>query len=234
MTGLVLLGSGYAALYLIGARHARRWPVARTGCFMAGVAAVLAGLALSDDTLVIHMVGHALLVAVGAPLLVLGRPLSLALQTLPASGRDRLLVALHGRAARTLLAPAVAWVAFVGCQLAFHIGPLLWLSLRVGWVHELEHLLFLAAALAFWSVALAAEPVPRRLPGLSRAAFVFGAMPVSDGAAAYLIAVGHPLAGVAMVAAMMPLGLAALTIAWRAMLDEERRSTLAEALGAHG
>src|SRR2546423_8214992 len=114
------LAAASAALYLGAASRVRRWPARRSAAFAAGLLAAVAALALSDRGLAVHMAGHCLLVAVAAPLLVLGRPVSLALRASPRR-RERLLAILRGRTARAVLNPAVAWVGFVGAQLAFHV-----------------------------------------------------------------------------------------------------------------
>ena len=137
----------------------------------------------------------------------------------------------RGRTARTVFNPTVAWAGFVGAQLAFHVTPLFELALRHEWLHGLEHVVFLVTALAFWSAALAVEPIPRRLGGPARVALLFTAMPASDAAAVYLIADGHAVAGAAMVAGMMPLALAAVLVGWSWIVGEEREATLREALG---
>jgi putative membrane protein len=226
-----LLAAASATLYLGAVSRVRSWPARRSAAFAAGLIAAVAALALSDRGLAVHMAGHCLLVAVAAPLLVLGRPVSLALRVASPRRRQRLLAMLRGRTARAVLNPTVAWVGFVGAQLAFHVTPLFGLALRHEWLHGLEHVVFLVTALAFWSVALAVEPIPRRLGGPARVALLFTAMPASDAAAVYLIADGHAVAGAAMVAGMMPLALAAVLVGWSWIVGEEREATLREALG---
>jgi putative membrane protein len=232
MIAAVALAAVSAGAYLGAAGRARRWPWRRTAAFCAGLAAAAAALAVGDRTLPLHMAAHALLVAVAAPLLVLGRPVSLALRVSRPTGRERILALLDSRPARALLNPILAWVAFVGAQLAFHMTALFGLAERHGWLHGLEHLGFLATGLVFWTVALAVEPLPRRLPAPARAAFLLLAMPASDGVAVWLIAHGQPAAAAAMAAGMMPLGLAAVAVGWSWIATEERQASLREALGA--
>jgi cytochrome c oxidase assembly factor CtaG len=229
---LVVLAGLYGGLYALGVRRARRWPLRRTAAFGAGLVVAVAALALSDRTLALHMASHSLLVAIAAPLLVIGRPISLALRAAPPPGRERLLALLRGRAVRLALNPVVVWVAFVGTQLAIHMTALFGLAERHAWLHGLEHAIFLASALAFWSVALAVEPIPRRLSAPARVALLFTAMPASDAVAVYLIAGGHALAGAVMVAGMVPLGIAAALVGWSWIVTEERHTALGEALGA--
>jgi cytochrome c oxidase assembly factor CtaG len=219
-----------ATAYLAAALNARRWPWWRTASFVAGAAVVFGSIAIGDRTLVVHMVGHALLVAVAPPLIVLGRPVSLALRVYSPPARERLLGIMRSRAARALLNPALVWIAFVATQFAFHMTALYDLAERHVWLHELEHGALLVTALVFWSVALAAEPLPRRLSAPARFALLMSAMPASDAVAIYLIAHGHAAAGAAMAAGMMPLGVAAVAVGWSWIATEERHATLREAL----
>lgn len=191
-------------------------------CFLAGLAAVQAGLMLSDESLAVHMLGHGLIVAIGAPLIVLSRPVSFLLRTLPRPAARDLAQLLRAPLTRALLWPPLAFASFAAAQLAFHLTPLFQQALRDGPLHELEHALFFWTALWLWTVCLAVEPLPRRWPPLARALLLAAAMPVSDASAIRLMLDGDRAAGGAMVVAMIPFGLAAATIAWRALLREER------------
>jgi cytochrome c oxidase assembly factor CtaG len=159
-------------------------------------------------SLAVHMLLHCALVAVVAPLVVLVSPFRLELRS---------------RAARFLTAPVVAWALFVGTQIAFHLSGLYEEPL---WADSLTHLAYLATALLFWEVAIGSTLLPHRLHGLAPAIYLILAMPAVDLSAAWLMAHGEPGAGAAMVAGMMPLGLAAAISAWRYARDEEARAGL--------
>ena len=131
--------------------------------------AIDSGIALYDTTLFsLHMVQHLLLTLVGPPLLLLAGP-----DHAPAAGvvaRDA--PALHP--ARPPLAArrgwsrsrCVAWVLFAGVMWASHFSPLFDLALENPWIHRLEHLLFLTAALLFWWPVVGPDPSPWKLkPG---------------------------------------------------------------------
>jgi cytochrome c oxidase assembly factor CtaG len=159
-------------------------------------------------SLPVHMLLHCALVAVLAPIVVFVSPLRLELRSRPA---------------RLLTAPAVAWALFVGTQLAFHLSGLYEEPL---WVDSLTHLAYLASALLFWEVAIGSTLLPHRLHGLAPALYLLLAMPAVDLSAAWLMASGEPGAGAAMVAGMMPLGLAAALSTWRFARAEEARAGL--------
>lgn len=216
-----------------GARRSR-WPWTRTACFAAGLAAVGAGIGFDDISLAVHMAGHGVVVAIGAPLLVLSRPVTLLLRALPRPAARDLAAALRSPWLRRLLWPPLAFAAFVAAQLAFHWTPLFWDALREEGLHAAEHLIFLVTALWFWSVCLAVEPLPGRWDPWARAGLLMAAMSASDSGAIKLMLDGYGDAGAAMLASMLPLGLGAAGIAWTAVLREERRARRREVVHAAG
>ena len=94
-----------ALLWLVAARRVRaaRGPAAvswrRTALFLAGLGAIAVALASPVEAgaatrVSVHMVQHLLLALVAAPLLVLARPVTLALQASKPATRRRLLLPL--------------------------------------------------------------------------------------------------------------------------------------------
>jgi len=209
-----------------------RWPEARMASFAAGLCVLAAGLAVDDLSLAVHMAGHGAVVAIAAPLLVLGRPVTLLLRALPQATARDFAALLRSSWVREALWPPLAFLAFVATQLAFHLTPLFGAALRDGPLHELEHLLFLATALWLWSVCLAVEPLPRRWPAPARAGLLMAAMMLSDVGSVKLMVDGEAAAGAAMTVSMMPLGLGAAALVWFSLLREERRTARREAFHA--
>src|SRR5262245_47671593 len=108
-----------AAFYVGGLRRlrarGRSWPTARTVAFVSGLVVILvatgSGLAVYDDVLFsLHVVQHVLLGMVAPLLLVLGAPVTLALQSGSRSTQRRLLRVLHSQPARVLTHPLTAWL----------------------------------------------------------------------------------------------------------------------------
>jgi cytochrome c oxidase assembly factor CtaG len=209
-----------------------RWPWARTACCAAGLATVGVGVGFDDVSLPLHMAGHGVVVAIGAPLIVLSRPVTLLLRALPRPAARDLAAALRSRWLRRLLWPPLAFAAFVGAQLVFHWTPLFWDSLRDEGLHVAEHAIFLVTAIWFWAVCLAVEPLPGRWDPWARAGLLMAAMSASDSGAIKLMLDGYGDAGVAMLASMLPLGLGAAAVAWTAIVREERRARRAVAHAA--
>jgi cytochrome c oxidase assembly factor CtaG len=177
-------------------------------------------------SLAVHMLMHCALVAVVAPLIVLARPVNRLCELLSPASPERALGVLGSAPVRLLTAPAVAWALFVGTQLAFHLTGLYDSTLDDPLIDGIGHSVYAVTALLFWEVAIGSAPLPRRLTGLGPALYLLLAMPAVDLSAAWLMASGEPGAGVAMVAGMMPLGLAAALSAWRFAREEEARAGL--------
>jgi hypothetical protein len=103
--------------------------------------------------------------------------------------------------------PALAWVVFVAAHWLVLVGS------------ATAHALVLAAALVFWIGVL-------RLDGPARSLALFLAVPATDLAAVALFAQGRGDEAVAMIASMLPLGLAALAATWAWMRAEEAHAAL--------
>ena len=190
--GPVALVAALAAAYGIGVRRARRWRRERTALFAAGLLALLGALSapleeLADARLSAHMVQHGLLTLVAAPLLAAGAPVTLALRTLRPDARRALARALHARAVRLLAHPATGWAALTAVTLGTHLTPLYDLALRVPWVHGLEHLAYLAAALLYWAPLVGADPLPVRPGSVGRMAWLMASMPTMGLVGAWLL-----------------------------------------------
>jgi len=150
-------------LYLTGAirRRARgavyrRWePLA----FALGWSALVTAVAPPIDIMAtqlfsIHMVQHELIMLIGAPLLIAGRPLPVILDGMSPGMRSATVALLQGRpgaaAWRTATNPAVAWGAHGIVLWVWHVPALYEWAVRNEGVHALQHAMFLATAALFW------------------------------------------------------------------------------------
>jgi putative membrane protein len=177
-----------ALLWLVAARRVRaaRGPGAvswrRNAVFLAGLGTIAVALASPVDAgaatrFSVHMVQHLLLALVAAPLLVLARPVTLALQAATPVTRRRLRSVLRSRPLALLGSPLVAWGGFALAMWASHFSPLYQAALTDPGLHALEHLAYLGSAMLFWSAVAAVDPAPARLSPPARILFLFLAMP---------------------------------------------------------
>lgn len=131
--------------------------------FTAGVLVIFVALLspiheLSDNYLFsAHMIQHVLLTLIAPPLLIIGCPDWVL--------RPLLRPNLAFRAARALTHPVAAFGAFNVIFSMWHIPSLYNLSVNSHWVHVLEHLMFMGAAVLMW------WPIASMMPELPRLAY---------------------------------------------------------------
>lgn len=116
----------------------------RFGVLVAGLLSVWVAIGSplgnrDHEMLSMHMVQHLLLMAVGAPLILLGVPIGSLKQ-------------LH---------PAVGWLAGTAAVIGWHIPAAFELGMRSHWWHLTQQATFLAAGILFW------WPIIERRPGPS-------------------------------------------------------------------
>jgi cytochrome c oxidase assembly factor CtaG len=127
-----------------------------------------------------------LLLAVAPPLILLGRPWATTARALPVRVRRPITrgLALGAWSAplravgRRLTSPTPALGLFLGTLVAWHLPALYDKTLRSLAVHELEHALFLAAGLLYWSQLIDSPPFRSRLGSLQRALYATFGMAV--------------------------------------------------------
>jgi putative membrane protein len=197
----VAVGVVYLVATEVGRRRDRRgrgWPLARTACFLGGLAVLLVAVdsgigAEADDYLSAHMVEHMLIWLAAAPLLVAGAPVRLALFALGRGGRRRLSTALHSRAVVALTGPTLATVLFSTVVVASHVPAVYDLTLENGLAHVTEHALYLLTATLVWAPLIGADPLPHRLRASGRCLCVIACMVPMAAIAVWLLAAGTPV-----------------------------------------
>lgn len=188
---MLLVGVVLAAIYIAGIhRVPRRWPPARTTPFLVGCAVLIATGLLRGSSFTTHMVEHVAIGMVAPVLLVLGAPITLALQATDGRALRRL---LRSRIVGLLTHPIVAWLLFGATLVAIVFSPLLEWSVRHDVVHAALHAHFLLAGFLFASTLLAIDPIPHPLPHGARLLAVLLAVPF------------HAFVGVALLSARQPL-----------------------------
>lgn len=164
------------ALYLVGVRRMRRRAGARAfqgrvPLFVAGWFVLAIALAsplhpLGSALFSAHMLQHELVMAVAAPLLVLGQPVAPLLFALPAAWRQPAGRWTAGRRMRPftglLSQPLVATLLHAAAVLAWHLPALYEATLRSEAAHAAQHASFLVTAIIFWWALLRGGARPRR------------------------------------------------------------------------
>lgn len=175
------------ALYLLAQRSLRRrghdWPAARTVSWVAGVCVLavvtLGVLGVYDEQLFWTDVTQHVLVGLLVPvLLAFGLPVTLAVKALPTGPRRWLHRVLRSRGAAVVASPLVAFGVLMAVLVVPYPmgGYAVALDARV--LHDVWHLVILAAGcLLFWPL-LGLDPVPGRAPHLLRQALLLGSLPV--------------------------------------------------------
>jgi len=132
----------------------------------------------------LHMLQHMLLMLVAAALLALATPPGLIgwAYSRPAVRR----------VVRAVWTPAPAFVLFNGALLAWHIPAAYDATLRIPWVHAVEHASFILSGLIFWGVIVSPAPVLVRAPLGARFALLIGADVVNFILGFTLTFAGHP------------------------------------------
>jgi putative membrane protein len=178
----LLAGAAYVTGVRRLATRGRRWPVHRSVCFGIGIALIVfatqSGLASYDTVLFsLHVVQHLALGMVAPLFLVLGAPVTLALQASHRRAQERWLRALRSRPVGVITHPVVVWVLFGGTLIVLYFTGLYELSLRDPWVHVLVHAHFIVVGCLFMAYVVGVDPMPRSLGYGARLLFVAVVLP---------------------------------------------------------
>jgi len=198
---LALAALGWiATVDRIDRRHPEsRVPLIRTVAFLGGLFAIavalMSGIERYDTTLFsVHMVQHLVLMLVAAPLIALGAPITQILRVASPRVRQRwILPILHSRPIATLGHPVVTWSIFTVVLWFGHFSPLFDRALDDPFIHDLEHGLFLTAALLFWWPVVGLDPSPHRMSYPARIGYLLVQMPFSSFLAMVVLFAGTPL-----------------------------------------
>ena len=158
---LLLAASG--VMYLVGtiALNRRGAYVRRVerAAFWTGWVAMAAAVAPPMDSAAArafsaHMAQHELLMLIGAPLMIVGRPILPWLWALPASLRPVAAAGMQGRSVsslwRWLTLPALAWAVHGAVVWIWHAPVLYEAALHSEAVHAFQHATFVGTAVLFW------------------------------------------------------------------------------------
>jgi len=174
----------------------RQFPVWRLAAFFAGVLAVWIAIgspleAFDDVSLTVHMVQHLLLATVAPPLLLMAAPELPLLRGLPQSlargvVSPFLRLPFIRRFGHLVSNPAICFLAATLALIGWHIPAVFELTLRLDWLHKLEHASFLGAGLMFWWPVVQPWPSTPRWPEWAIPLYLFAATLPCDALSGFL------------------------------------------------
>ncbi|MDQ2725513.1 MAG: cytochrome c oxidase assembly protein [Actinomycetota bacterium] len=144
----------------------RPWPAARIVSFLAGLAVIDIAIGssvatLSDSHFTAHILQHLCLMMIAPPLLALGAPMTLLLQTSSRPTKRRLLAALHSPVFAVITHPVPVFFAYYASMFAFFLSPALGYAMDHMWLMDIWNIFFFAGATLFWWPMVGTDPVPR-------------------------------------------------------------------------
>jgi putative copper resistance protein D len=142
-----------------------------------------------------HVIQHLLLMIIAPPLLAMGAPMTLALQTSSRSGKIRLLALLNSRPFKILTHPLPVWFLYYFSMFAFFLTFAINYAMLHMWVMDLVNVGFLFASTLFWWPLVGLDPVPhwQMSHGLRMVSLLVG-VPIEAFLALALLSDSHPVA----------------------------------------
>jgi putative membrane protein len=156
---LLVMAAGYwrgvRRLKTRGAPHRRREIAAFVGGELTLLVAILPPIdAVALERFSVHMAQHELMMLVGVPLLMAGRPLAVCMMGLPNELRPYVARMLQSDAAsstwRVLTMPVIAWALHGAATWIWHAPPLYEWAVANEAVHAIQHFLFIGTSGLFW------------------------------------------------------------------------------------
>lgn len=158
-----------AGMLRMGARRVQILGCWRAPSFFGGLLVLFLALmspldAVADDLFSAHMLQHMLLLLVIPPMLVYGRPVITWLWAFDVGARGAVVRGWKRSGLDAvfdfLMRPLCVWILLSAALFYWHLPGPYDAAVRHEWLHDLEHLSFLAFSLAFWTIVI--EPYGRR------------------------------------------------------------------------
>lgn len=146
------------------AARGRTWPTRRRLSFLAGLLAIDLALqspvaTFANDYFQSHIYQHLLLMLVAPPLLAMGAPSTLLLQTASRRNKTRWLGVLRSRPFAALTHPVTVGLMYFASMFVFFLTPLLNFSMTHMWLMDLVNLFFLFGATCYWWPLVGLDPI---------------------------------------------------------------------------
>jgi putative membrane protein len=146
------------------AARGRHWPVFRTVSFLGGLLAMDIAVQSPVATFTgsyfqAHVIQHLLLMAVAPPLLALGAPSTLLLQTSSRQIKQRWLAVLRSRPFAVISHPVSAWFLYFGIMYAFFLSPLINVAMHHMALMDALNLVFFFGGTLYWWPMVGIDPI---------------------------------------------------------------------------
>ena len=162
---VLVVGAWYIQSVWALSAKGRKWSRKRTTAFLTGL--VLIDLALQSPIATLtmgyfeaHMVQHLLLMVTAPPLLALGAPMTLALQTSGRATKVRLLRVLNSRVFKWWSHPIPTAAVFYVSMFAFFLTSAVDVAMNHMWLMDVVNVAFLVAAMHFWWPIVGIDLIP--------------------------------------------------------------------------
>lgn len=146
------------------AARGRAWPRHRVACFLAGLVAVDVAVQSPVATYTgtyfeAHVIQHLLLMVVAPPLLALGAPSTLLLQTSSRRVKSAWLGVLRSRPFALLTFPVVVWALYFGAMFGFFLTSLINTAMMHAWLMDAMNVTFLFGGTLYWWPMVGLDPI---------------------------------------------------------------------------
>ncbi len=164
LAALVALAYWYLRADWTLSTRGRRWPRQRTLAFLAGLFAIDVALQSPVATFTgayfqAHVIQHLLLMAVAPPLLALGAPSTLLLQTASRRTKTRWLRTLRSPAVAVITHPVVVWSLYFGTMFGFFLSTLINTAMHHMALMDALNLVFLFGGTLYWWPMVGLDPI---------------------------------------------------------------------------
>jgi len=164
LAALVAIGVWYLRAEWSLAVRGRRWPGGRRFAFLGGLVAVDLAFQspvadLAGTYFQAHIVQHLLLMVVAPPLLALGAPSTLLLQTASRTTKTRWLRILRSWPFAAISHPITVWFLYYGAMFVFFLTPLINVAMWHMDLMDVVNVMFLLGGLLFWWPMVGLDPI---------------------------------------------------------------------------